>query len=140
MTDNAEITYSIGEVSQQTGLPPHTLRFYEREGLFLQPIGRDQSGRRRFTQAQIEWLRIGGKLRSAGMPLPEIRRYADAGKNAQDPAATQLQLLQDHERRVRRQLADLELVLAIVTDKVRQHQGRSSLGCAGASPLASREG
>ncbi|MBA6438852.1 MerR family transcriptional regulator [Streptomyces sp. GMR22] len=126
MTGEAENTYSIGEASKQTGLPAHTLRFYEREGLFLTPIGRDQAGRRRFTQAQIEWLSIGAKLRAAGMPLPEIRKYAEAGRDPRDAATEQLRLLKQHERRVRDQLRELELVLATVTQKITQHEKRAS--------------
>ncbi|WBU38009.1 MerR family transcriptional regulator [Homoserinibacter sp. YIM 151385] len=118
MSTTTKTTYTIGEASERTGLPTHTLRFYEREGLFLGPIDRDSGGRRRFTDAQIEWLTIGAKLRSAGMPLPEIRRYAEAGRDARDAAAIQLRLLQNHAQRVRAQLRELESVLAIVEGKI----------------------
>jgi len=42
-------TLTIGEVSALTGLPTHTLRFYEQEGLFFAPVRRDTAGRRVFT-------------------------------------------------------------------------------------------
>lgn len=128
MTSTPEMTYSIGEVSERTGLPTHTLRFYEREGLFLERINRDQAGRRRFTAAQVEWLVIGTRLRAAGMPLPELRKYAEAGRSPLDAAAVQLELLRRHERRVRDQLGQLEIVLAAVTEKITQHEARGAAG------------
>ena len=38
---------------------------------------RDAAGRRVFTGEEVEWLKVCTKLRSSGMPLPEIRRYAE---------------------------------------------------------------
>ena len=72
----AEKTWTIGEVSTLTGPTTHTLRFYEQEGLFFAPVRRNAAGRRVFTEDEVEWLKVCTKLRSSGMPLPEIRRYA----------------------------------------------------------------
>ncbi|GAA1653728.1 hypothetical protein GCM10009828_098810 [Actinoplanes couchii] len=107
-----------------TGLTTHTLRFYEKQGLFLEPIPRDSAGRRRYSDTQIDWIRIGGKLRTAGMPLPEIRRYAEASRDRSTAAETQLKLLQDHEKRVRSQLADVQHLLDLITDKITHHESR----------------
>ena len=126
MSTIPEPSYSIGEVSEKTGLTTHTLRFYEKEGLFLEPIRRDESGRRRFSAEQIEWLVIGGKLRAAGMPLPVIRRYAEAGRVGSDAAMIQLQLLREHERRVQNQLSVLAHVLELVSAKIAQHENAAS--------------
>ena len=69
-------TMTIGQVSDLTGLTTHTLRFYEQEQLFFAPVRRDAAGRRVFTDEEVQWLKVCTKLRSSGMPLPEIRRYA----------------------------------------------------------------
>ena len=55
---------SIGEASERTGLSTHTLRFYEKEGLFIEPIQRNAAGRRLFSEQEIDWLRVCSKLRS----------------------------------------------------------------------------
>jgi hypothetical protein len=73
VTAAAETTLTIGEVSALTGLTTYTLRFYEQEGLFFAPVRRNAAGRRVFTEEEVEWLRVCMKLRSSGMPLPEIR-------------------------------------------------------------------
>lgn len=126
MTASSEITYTIGEVSARTGMTTHTLRFYEKEGLFLEPVARDGAGRRRFTVSQLEWLITGGKLRAAGMPLPDIRRYAAAGRSGGQGAMSQLALLREHEQRMRSQLAALSAILELVTKKISEHEARNS--------------
>jgi len=73
---STERTYSIGQVSELIGVSAHTLRFYDKEGLFLEPIRRDPANRRLFSEQEIGWLRVGMKLRSTGMPLPDVRRFA----------------------------------------------------------------
>ncbi|ALO05870.1 Cd(II)/Pb(II)-responsive transcriptional regulator [Streptomyces venezuelae] len=68
---------SIGEVAERSGLSVHALRFYEREGLFANPVRRLSNGRRIYHEEDLEWLAICTKLRSSGMPLVMIRQYID---------------------------------------------------------------
>ncbi len=46
---------TIQEVAKRTGLSIDTLRYYERIGL-LEPVGRAQSGHRRYTQQDLDWI------------------------------------------------------------------------------------
>jgi hypothetical protein len=57
MTAEQETTWSIGQVSELTGLTTHTVRFYEQEGLFFAPVRRNAAGRRVFTAEEVEWLK-----------------------------------------------------------------------------------
>jgi DNA-binding transcriptional MerR regulator len=75
----------------------HTLRFYEQEGLFFAPVRRNAAGRRVFTEEEVEWLRVCTKLRSSGMPLPEIRRYAQLVLGGAGNEAERLEILRRHE-------------------------------------------
>ncbi|WP_425304693.1 MerR family transcriptional regulator [Asanoa ishikariensis] len=65
----------MGQVAERTGLSVHALRFYEHEGLFVNPVRRVPGGRRLYTQDDVDWLTVCIILRASGMPLP---RYADA--------------------------------------------------------------
>ena len=121
---------SIGEVSQRTGLSTHTLRFYEKEGLFIEPVRRDAAGRRLFSDQEVGWLRVCGKLRSTGMPLPDIRRYAELVRAGAGTVEKRLQILRGHEDRVRDQLADLQDVLATIEAKVAFYASRLAEGTA----------
>ncbi|WP_369183010.1 MerR family DNA-binding transcriptional regulator [Streptomyces sp. Y1] len=44
---------SIGEVAQRSGLSVHALRFYEREGLFANPVRRLANGRRVYHEEHL---------------------------------------------------------------------------------------
>ena len=63
---------SIGQVAERTGLSVHALRFYEREGILANPVGRTINGRRINTEDDVVWLSMCITLRSSGMPLPAI--------------------------------------------------------------------
>ena len=69
-------TWTIGEAAEKCGLSQHTLRWYECVGL-LARIERGGDGRRRFSDADLDWLSLLAKLRATGMPVREMRRYAE---------------------------------------------------------------
>jgi DNA-binding transcriptional MerR regulator len=71
---SAELT--IAEVAERTGLTRHTLRYYERDGLMLD-VGRAGSGHRRYSEHDLGWIELITKLRATGMPIREVRRYAE---------------------------------------------------------------
>jgi DNA-binding transcriptional MerR regulator len=95
---------TIGEVARATGLSISTLRFYEREGLMLDPTPRDISGRRRYDEHDLAW--IGGllMLRATGMSVADMRALADLSRE-QGTESARLSILQSHRERV---LAELE--------------------------------
>jgi DNA-binding transcriptional MerR regulator len=130
MTMQLETTYGIGEVSELTGITAHTLRFYEKEGLFVAPVRRDASGRRRFTSDEVAWLRVCVKLRSSGMPLPEMRRYAELVVAGEHTVEERFAILRRHEDAVRRQVADLEEALAVIGKKVATYARHLDAGTA----------
>ena len=124
MTAEQETTWSIGQVSELTGLTTHTVRFYEQEGLFFAPVRRNAAGRRVFTAEEVEWLKVCMRLRSSGMPLPEIRRYAQLVLQGDGNEAERLEILRQHEATVRRQVADLQEALDIIHHKVELYAQR----------------
>jgi DNA-binding transcriptional MerR regulator len=109
---------SIGQVSELTGLSVHTLRFYEDEGLFIEPIERDSGGRRLFTDLEVMWLGICTRLRTTGMPLAEIKRYAGMVRQGPGNEAERFELLRRHQAKVQADLDELTVSLGIITAKV----------------------
>ena len=63
--------YSIGQVAEMFGLPISTLRYYDKQGLF--PNMERVSGIRKFSEVEIEALRIIECLKKAGMEIKDIR-------------------------------------------------------------------
>ena len=65
--------YSIGQVAEMFGLPISTLRYYDKQGLF--PNMERASGIRRFSDQEIEALRVIECLKKAGMEIKDIRQF-----------------------------------------------------------------
>ena len=68
---------TIAEAAQETGLTTHTLRYYERDGLMLASVDRSVSGHRRYSERDLTWIEMITRLRSTGMPIRDVRRYAE---------------------------------------------------------------
>lgn len=67
---------TIKDVALRVGESEHTIRYYCKKGLF--PFyTRDKNNIRRFTEEDLEGVRIVLCLRDTGMPLAEIKRYMD---------------------------------------------------------------
>ena len=67
--------YSIGQVAEMFGLPISTLRYYDKQGLF--PNMERVSGIRKFSNTEIEALRVIECLKKAGMEIKDIRQFMD---------------------------------------------------------------
>jgi DNA-binding transcriptional MerR regulator len=100
---------TIADAAQSLGLSSDTLRYYERDGLLLRPVPRSASGHRRYEPDDLRWIELVTKLRSTGMPIREVRRYADLVRAGDGNEAARLELLHAHRRQV---LADLAAVTA----------------------------
>ncbi|MCA2228731.1 MerR family transcriptional regulator [Nonomuraea aurantiaca] len=115
---------SIGQVAARTGLSIHALRFYEREGLLANPVRRDPAGRRVYTEQDVQWLNLCVILRTTGMPLPEIRKYADLVRQGAGHDE-RLAVLRRHQEHVMDQLSALTDSLNVISLKVRAYEDSS---------------
>jgi DNA-binding transcriptional MerR regulator len=111
------VSYSVGEVSEQTGLSAHTLRWYEQVGL-LDPVHRDAGGRRRYVTGDMDRLRFLIKLRSTGMPVRDMVRYVELARLGPATVTERLEILVDHRERVLAQIAALTDDLKIIEYKI----------------------
>ena len=67
--------YSIGQVAEMFGMPISTLRYYDKQGLF--PNIERVSGIRKFSETEIEALRVIECLKKAGMEIKDIKQFMD---------------------------------------------------------------
>ena len=123
---------SIAEAAELTGLSADTLRYYERDGLLLRPVPRAGSGHRLYGERDIEWVRLITKLRSTGMPIRDVRRYADLVRAGDGNEVERLELLRVHRRTVLARLAEVVLHLGAIDYKIGLYETR----LAGAEPAA----
>jgi DNA-binding transcriptional MerR regulator len=122
---------SIGDVAARTGLSVHALRYYEREGLLLSPrVKRARGGHRRYTPEDVRWVEICLRLRASGMPLAEIREYAELVREGPGNEAQRLELLRKQQQRVEEQLAELSQCLNIISHKVAVYEQALAEGTA----------
>ena len=119
---------SIAEAASRTGVSVHTLRYYERAGLVVTTVDRTATGRRRYHQQDLYWIRICTKLRASGMPIKTIRRYAElvtAGPGNEDE---RLALLESHRAQVVAKLAELQENLEIIDHKIDVYRNSVAAG------------
>lgn len=67
--------YTIGQVAEMFDLPASTLRYYDKQGLF--PGLERTSGIRRFSDKDLETLRVIECLKKAGMEIKAIRQFME---------------------------------------------------------------
>lgn len=65
--------YTIGQVSEMFNLPVSTLRYYDKEGLF--PNIQRTSGIRKFSDREVESLRMIECLKKSGMEIKDIKQF-----------------------------------------------------------------
>jgi DNA-binding transcriptional MerR regulator len=99
-------SYSPAETAEKSGFSIDTLRYYEKIGL-LEGIARNASGRRVFSDSDLQWLGMLRCLRETGMPIAEMLRYSELARGGAETVRERLELLQEHDRRVEEQIARL---------------------------------
>jgi DNA-binding transcriptional MerR regulator len=109
---------SISDAAQLTGLSAHTLRYYERAGLMLDPVERAPSTHRRYSESEIRWVTLLTKLRATGMPIRRIREYAELVRAGDGNEAERLALLESHRRAVLEQLDAISRNLEAIDHKI----------------------
>lgn len=110
--------YAIADAAARLGLTTHTLRYYERGGLMLAPVERASSGHRRYTDEDLQWIALVTRLRATGMPIREVRRYAELVRRGDGNEEERLALLQTHRQAVLAQLAEVTEHLGAIDTKI----------------------
>lgn len=118
----------IADAAARTGLSIETLRYYERDGLLLRPVPRSSSGQRRYEEADITWLELLTRLRATGMPIRDVRRYAELVRTGTGTEAERLELLRSHRAAVLAQLAELTDHLGAIDRKIGIYEELLTLG------------
>lgn len=86
--------YTMSDFSEVTGLPAHTLRYYESLGL-LHPE-RSKSGRRSYSDADLAWIQFVLRLRATGMPIKQIVRYSQLREAGDSTMPERLAMLEEY--------------------------------------------
>jgi DNA-binding transcriptional MerR regulator len=108
--------FHIGRLARETGRSVHTIRWYEQQGL-MPGVTRDAGGRRVYTEQHVGWLLFLDRLRFAGMPVREMRRYATLAAQGKKTLRERLTLLDAHHERTSALIRDLQAALRFIERK-----------------------
>jgi DNA-binding transcriptional MerR regulator len=108
--------YSISEVAEIIGVAPSTIRFYDKKGL-LPSIGRTEGGIRRFTEADLEWLRIIECLKTSGMALSDIQKYIHLALEGDSSIGERYEFIQSQIKSIEKQITALNEIHDILAYK-----------------------
>ena len=110
------MTYSISQMAKLFDLEPHTLRFYEKEGI-LSP-GRAENGTRRYTEEDVSQMEMLLCLKSTGMPLKDIREYFNLVQQGDQTLSQRLEIFTRHRRHVLEEIDELQRHLQKIEHKI----------------------
>ena len=112
---------SIGELSTASGLSTHTLRYYEKLGV-LKPADRAASGHRQYRADAVAWLDFVLRLKITGMPLAEIRKYAELRAAGDVTLQPRLMMLELHRKRLVSNISELSENLTALDSKIKTYR------------------
>jgi len=107
----------IGELAKRTGISAHTIRYYERIGL-LPYADRDGGGQRDYDPSILVWIEFLGRLKTTGMPIREMLRYANLRKQGDHTGPQRRAMLEAHRELARARVAELQACLLILDTKI----------------------
>ena len=116
-----ENTLTIQQTAETTGLSEHTLRYYERIGL-IHPINRAESGHRQYTPDDVGWIDLLTKLRSTGMSIQQMQRYAELQREGDHTLPERLEMLKAHCIEVEERIDELQDYLDVIRHKIDYYQ------------------
>ncbi|MFN5449722.1 MerR family transcriptional regulator [Bradyrhizobium sp.] len=114
----------IGELAKQSGLTPHTIRYYERIGL-LPRAARDHARQRDYDATILSWIEFLGRLKATGMPIRDMLRYAELRARGVATEPERRRLLERHREAVRAHVAALQDCLLVLDGKIAGYAGSS---------------
>ncbi len=107
--------YTIGQVSEQFGIPISTLRYYDKQGLF--PGMERTSGIRKFGERELEALRVIECLKRSGLEIKDIKRFMDWCVEGAATYPQRKALFEAQRKTVEAEMEDLNKVLSMLKFK-----------------------
>lgn len=113
--------YTIKQVSEKTGLSIYALRYYDKEGL-LPLVKRSQSGIRKFSDNDIDWLGLICCLKNSGMSIDNIKEFMNLCLRGNETVEIRKDMLLKHKAHIKTQMKQLESSLNTVNYKIEHYK------------------
>ncbi|MDQ3788140.1 MAG: MerR family transcriptional regulator [Actinomycetota bacterium] len=111
----------VADAARLVHLSPHTLRYYEQEGL-VHP-GRDASGHREYAGHDLRRLVFLTRMRLSGMTMQDLKRYIALVEQGDETIPERRRIMLDQRERIRRRLRELTLALETTQYKLDTYGG-----------------
>lgn len=98
---------TIKEVAKAVEESEHTIRYYCKEGLFPF-LTRDKNNVRKFTEEDLEGVRIVLCLRDTGMPLSKIKEYMDLCTQGDSTLNERLEIIRKQKEKAYLQMQEFQ--------------------------------
>ncbi len=103
------MSYTISEAAEKTGLPPSTIRFYDKEGLL--PNIKRKNGIRVFVDMDLRLMGLLTCLKNTGMPIKRIRDYVELTSKGDDTLQERYEIIKAQRQFVLDQIEQLQYYL-----------------------------
>ena len=121
------MVYTVGEMAELLGVTASTLRYYDKEGL-LPFVESSPGGIRMFRDSDIEWLRVIGCMKKAGMSIKDIRQYIELALKGDDTIELRLKMFQHQKEVLRQKLEEMQHTMDMVDYKCWYYETARSAG------------
>ena len=108
--------YTIGEVAEMFHLTVPTIRYYDKEGLFID-LKRDASGIRKFSDKDIEALRVIECLKKAGMQIKDIKEFMHWCSLGDETILKRKEMFIKQKENIEKEIKELNKALSMINYK-----------------------
>ena len=107
--------YTIGQISEMFNLPISTLRYYDKQGLFPGIVRK--SGIRKFSDIEIEALRVIECLKKSGLEIKDIKKFMDWCSMGSSTYSQRKELFERQKKTVEAEIEHMNRVLDMLKFK-----------------------
>ncbi len=112
--------YLIKDASKILNISIYTLRYYDKEGL-TPFVKKDKNGVRKYTEEDLEWIRMLINLRDIDMPISNIKEYIALYIKGDETIPERRELMFRYKEYVKKKVEDTLKNLEMTTKKLRQY-------------------
>lgn len=103
------MSYTISEAAEKVGIPPTTIRYYDKEGLL--PDIKRRNGIRVFEDIDLRLMGLLTCLKDTGMPIKRIREYVELTKKGDASLQERYEIIKAQRQFVMDQIEQLQFYL-----------------------------
>lgn len=112
--------FRIKEAAAKVGLPTHTIRYYEQEGL-LPLVKRDGNGDRIFDEKDLEWLELIACSRKTDIALSELRKVVELTQEGEYTFSLRKRIYEKHKEKIMEKQRELDNTFREIENKIQYY-------------------